>query len=117
MRLGEDLGAMTADARKVKQIVYNLLSNAVKFIADGGDVTLRADRVTRDDVGVLTAPWAGRTFPLAESDVLRISHAQRHGQRHRDVAGRSSSICSSRSARSTAVLRDSSRERGSGWRW
>ena len=54
---------MTADARKVKQIVYNLLSNAVKFIADGGHVTLRADRVTRDDVGVLTGPWAGANVP------------------------------------------------------
>ncbi len=68
MRLAQDLGSMTADARKVKQIVYNLLSNAVKFIADGGHVTLRADRVSRDQVGVLAGPWAGRTFPLAESD-------------------------------------------------
>jgi signal transduction histidine kinase len=33
MRVAENLGGMTADARKVKQIVYNLLSNAVKFIA------------------------------------------------------------------------------------
>ena len=68
MRLAENLGSMTADARKVKQIVYNLLSNAVKFIADGGHVTLCADRVTRNEVAVLTGPWAGRTFPLAESD-------------------------------------------------
>ena len=87
MRLAEDLGSMTADARKVKQIVYNLLSNAVKFIADGGHVTLRADRVARDDVAVLTGPWAGRTFPLAESDVLGLPEAQRHRRRNRNVAG------------------------------
>src|SRR5215218_5083642 len=68
MRLADDLGTMTADARKVKQIVYNLLSNAVKFSADGGHVKLQADRVTRDEVAVLTGPWAGRTFPLAESN-------------------------------------------------
>ncbi len=76
MRLAENLGSMTADARKVKQIVYNLLSNAVKFIADGGHVTLRADCVARDQVGVLAGPWAGRTFPLAESsfsDYLMLS--------------------------------------------
>ena len=76
MRVAEELGTLTADARKVKQIVYNLLSNAVKFTADGGDVILRADRVSRDDVGVLTSDWAGRTFPLAASDFsefLRLS--------------------------------------------
>jgi PAS domain S-box-containing protein len=76
MRLAENLGNMTADGRKVKQIVYNLLSNAVKFIADGGHVTLRADRVARDDVAVLTGPWAGRTFPLADnefSEYLKLS--------------------------------------------
>ncbi len=76
MRLADNLGSMTADARKVKQIVYNLLSNAVKFIADGGHVTLRADCVARDQVGVLAGPWAGRTFPLAESsfsDYLMLS--------------------------------------------
>jgi len=76
MRVAENLGGMTADARKVKQIVYNLLSNAVKFIADGGHVTLRADRVARDEVAVLAGPWDGRTFPLPDSEFseyLRLS--------------------------------------------
>jgi PAS domain S-box-containing protein len=76
MQVASDLSALTADARKVKQIVYNLLSNAVKFTADGGDVILRADRVARDDVGALPSDWAGRTFPLATSDFsefLRLS--------------------------------------------
>jgi PAS domain S-box-containing protein len=68
MRAPDRLGFMNADARKVKQIVYNLLSNAVKFTAEGGDVILRADRVSRADVGVLTRTWPGRTFPLAESE-------------------------------------------------
>src|SRR5215216_683354 len=49
----ERLGLITADARKVKQIVYNLLSNAVKFTADGGNVILQVDNVDRDDVGTL----------------------------------------------------------------
>ncbi|HSJ30734.1 MAG TPA: PAS domain S-box protein, partial [Longimicrobiales bacterium] len=60
MQLGESLDTMTADARKVKQVVYNLLSNAVKFTADGGAVTLQADRVPRSDVGVLMGRWPGR---------------------------------------------------------
>jgi signal transduction histidine kinase len=36
------LGAITADERKLKQILVNLLSNAVKFTADGGRVDLAA---------------------------------------------------------------------------
>ena len=78
---GERLGLITADARKVKQIVYNLLSNAVKFTPDGGDVVLEVERVTRADVGTLARAsagdgWVGRTFPLAESpfeDFLKVA--------------------------------------------
>ena len=68
MNVTADVGEIEADARKVKQIVYNLLSNAVKFTSDGGKVTLHADRVAREAVGVLSGEWIGRTFPLAESD-------------------------------------------------
>jgi PAS domain S-box-containing protein len=67
MHVAEELGAIQADARKVKQIVYNLLSNAVKFTVDGGNVTLRAGRVPRAAVGQLAGPWAGRSFSIAES--------------------------------------------------
>jgi signal transduction histidine kinase/CheY-like chemotaxis protein len=63
----EALGPIQADTRKIKQIVYNLLSNAVKFSRDGGQVTLRASRVPRANVGRLSGPWTGRTFPLADS--------------------------------------------------
>ena len=80
---GTQLGVITADGRKIKQIVYNLLSNAVKFTPDGGDVTVFVDRVDRADVGSLPRAaaddnWMGRTFPLAESEFtefLRISVA------------------------------------------
>jgi len=37
-----DIGAITADARKLKQIIFNLLSNAVKFTPSGGAVNLTA---------------------------------------------------------------------------
>jgi PAS domain S-box-containing protein len=62
-----DLGSIQADARKVKQILYNLLSNAVKFTNEGGQVTLRARRVARADVGRASRSWIGRSFPLAEN--------------------------------------------------
>ena len=68
MDAAEELGSIQADARKVKQIVYNLLSNAVKFTSEGGQVTLRAGRVPRADVGQLSGAWTGRSFPLADSE-------------------------------------------------
>ncbi|MDB4927835.1 MAG: hypothetical protein JWM10_319 [Myxococcaceae bacterium] len=68
MDVPDALGAVEADARKVKQIVYNLLSNAVKFTVEGGQVTLRAGRVGRDRVGQPAGPWPSRRFPLAENE-------------------------------------------------
>jgi signal transduction histidine kinase/DNA-binding response OmpR family regulator len=72
----KELGSIRSDARKVKQIVYNLLSNAVKFTPEHGEVTLRATRVSRDEVGTLSDSSLGRTFDLADnefSDFLRIT--------------------------------------------
>jgi len=64
----EALGSIRADARKVKQIVYNLLSNAVKFSKEGGQVTLRASRVPRAEVGRLSSAWMGRSLSLADNE-------------------------------------------------
>jgi signal transduction histidine kinase len=56
------VGTVTADERKVKQILLNLLSNALKFTPDGGRVELRATltdgkvEVAVCDTGVGVAP-------------------------------------------------------------
>ncbi len=42
LELPDQLPALRADERKLKQILANLLSNAVKFTDAGGEVTLRA---------------------------------------------------------------------------
>ena len=42
LELADQLPALRADKRKLKQILVNLLSNAVKFTPAGGEVTLRA---------------------------------------------------------------------------
>ena len=38
------LGPLTADERKIKQVIYNLLSNALKFTPQGGQIGIRAGR-------------------------------------------------------------------------
>jgi PAS domain S-box-containing protein len=68
----EALGSIQADGRKVKQIVYNLLSNALKFTSENGQITLRAGRVPRAEVGPSPGPWAGRNFPLADNEFVEF---------------------------------------------
>jgi signal transduction histidine kinase len=56
------IGAIEADQRKVKQVLFNLLSNAVKFTPEGGRITVRAREsgsvveVSVQDTGVGIAP-------------------------------------------------------------
>ncbi len=50
--VAEGLGEISADERKVKQIVVNLLTNAVKFTPDGGSVAVTA---RRDSQGLVVA--------------------------------------------------------------
>ena len=62
LEVAEDVGAIEADERKVRQVVLNLLSNAVKFTPDGGRVTLAARRsggqveIAVSDTGIGIAP-------------------------------------------------------------
>jgi signal transduction histidine kinase len=63
------IGAIEADQRKVKQVLFNLLSNAVKFTPEGGRITVRAHEsesvveISVQDTGVGIAPEdQGRIF-------------------------------------------------------
>ena len=44
LSIPEQLGGVTADERKIKQVMYNLLSNAVKFTPDGGSISVSANK-------------------------------------------------------------------------
>lgn len=44
--IDSSIGEVTADTRRIRQVVYNLLSNAVKFTADGGSICLAAHRLS-----------------------------------------------------------------------
>ena len=63
---GVDL--ITADERKVRQVVFNLLSNAVKFTPDDGRITVR---VARDDREVRVAV-ADTGVGIAPADQARV---------------------------------------------
>ena len=63
LELGDGLGMIEADERKVKQILYNLLSNAVKFTLPGGHVCLSA----------LKVPWAMAARPMPGGGTLHPS--------------------------------------------
>jgi signal transduction histidine kinase len=43
--LGEDLGVVRADERRIRQVLFNLFSNALRFTDTGGEVVVAADRV------------------------------------------------------------------------
>ncbi len=67
--LETDIGEVSADARKVRQILVNLLSNAVKFTPDAGRVVVRGTRadghvtLSVSDTGAGIAPdELGRIF-------------------------------------------------------
>lgn len=74
---------VSADIRKLKQIVYNLLSNAVKFTAEGGHILIHAGLAKRELVSgyalarpATTTGMQVRLLPLPDNesqDFLQIS--------------------------------------------
>ncbi|CCK81956.1 sensor histidine kinase [Desulfobacula toluolica] len=62
---------ITADERKLKQIIYNLLSNAVKFTPDGGKISLVANLAESSG---LKAHGMTKTVQISTSDLERHRH-------------------------------------------
>jgi len=65
--IGEIPDMITADERKLKQVIYNLLSNAAKFTDKGGSITLAAHPISSDNGYVVTRD--GRKIELPQNEV------------------------------------------------
>jgi len=65
---------ITADERRIKQILYNLLSNAVKFTPDGGSIRVQA-QLTNGAVPLLEVTVADTGIGIAPEHLPRIFNA------------------------------------------
>ncbi|PSC03352.1 two-component sensor histidine kinase [Alsobacter soli] len=78
------IGAMVADGKRVRQVLFNLLSNAVGFSREGQTVTLSAERTDHDVVFRVRDEGQGIPPELIDKVFDRFeSHSG--GSRHRGV--------------------------------
>ncbi|HQU49975.1 MAG TPA: GAF domain-containing protein [Casimicrobiaceae bacterium] len=78
VEIAPEVGAITADERKFKQILLNLLTNAVKFTPDGGSVSVAARRV----VGALEVAVRDTGIGIAPEDHAAVFEEFRQVGRH-----------------------------------
>jgi signal transduction histidine kinase len=84
VNVAPELGDVTLDQQKFKQVLYNLLSNAIKFTEDGGKVELFAEpnaphrfKLVFKDTGIgIKAEDVGRLFK--EFEQLDSSASRHH---------------------------------------
>jgi signal transduction histidine kinase len=58
----EDAGFFTADARRLRQIIFNMLSNAFKYTPEGGTITLGGE-IRDDEVRISVADTGSGIAP------------------------------------------------------
>lgn len=81
----DGVDVITADERKVKQIVFNLLSNAVKFTPDGGMITVTAGR--EDGHAHVSVRDTGVGIALGDRERIFEEFRQAHGGSQGPVEG------------------------------
>ena len=75
MEVAPDIGAMEADERRIRQVIFNLLNNAIRFTKPGGTISLGA---RRDDGAI--AIWVADTGEgIAETDIAGVFDPFRRG--------------------------------------
>jgi len=82
IRASSKIGSFTADARRIRQILYNLLSNAIGFSPAGSAVRLTAER--RKDAVVFSVSDQGPGIPAEKKDrIFKSFESDSLGSRHR----------------------------------
>ena len=82
IRTAPSIGSFTADARRVRQILFNLLSNAIGFSPPGETITLAAER--HDDAVLFSVTDRGPGIPVEIQDrVFDRFETHTLGSRHR----------------------------------
>ena len=56
--IGDNLGTIHADKRRIRQILFNLLSNSMRFTEPGGEITVSATRV--ENMAILSVRDTGK---------------------------------------------------------
>ncbi|WP_051273637.1 PAS domain S-box protein [Desulfotruncus alcoholivorax] len=83
--IDDTISLITADSRKIKQVIFNLLSNAVKFTPEGGSVTLSA--VGRQDHVLVCVSDTGIGVSEEDKDNIFKEFAQVDGSLSRRHEG------------------------------
>jgi signal transduction histidine kinase len=77
---------ITADERKIKQVLFNLLSNAVKFTPIGGAITLTA-RPSAAEIVISVRDTGVGIAPEDQARIFEEFHQTRSGQREEASTG------------------------------
>ncbi|SCA58238.1 putative histidine kinase protein [Candidatus Terasakiella magnetica] len=75
----QDIGWMTADEKRLKQVMFNLLTNAIRYTPHGGTVTLSAKR---DPYQIIfSVSDTGKGIPQADQDRIfgNFERGETHG--------------------------------------
>ncbi len=72
--IGQIPKKITADERKLKQIMYNLLSNAAKFTPDNGQIHVRANQINVQKKCLITSSGKKISLPPSKSGQDKNPH-------------------------------------------
>lgn len=91
-RIAEELPAVYADKRKIRQILLNLLTNAIKFTEEGGTITISCE-VAPDHSLILQVEDTG--IGIAEEDIPRALSVfgQVHPEHNHEGTGLGLPLC------------------------
>jgi protein-histidine pros-kinase len=85
-RVAGDVGVITSDPVKLRQILVNLLSNAVKFTSEGGHVAVDVARASDGGV-VIEVSDTGRGIAAGDLEAIFDEFRQLDGSMEREFGG------------------------------